>query len=129
MKAETRDWIQYAEEDFDVANALMRRRNKTAANSIGFHCQQCIEKYLKACLEEAGSSVPKTHNLTSLLALHLPQQPLWAAFNPSLLLLNSYAVKFRYPGHSLTRSDAKTALKACRAARAEIRLSLGLPKK
>lgn len=129
MKADTREWVQYAEEDFDVATALMRRRNKTAANSIGFHCQQCIEKYLKACLEEAGLPVPKIHNLAALLGLVLPQQPLWAAFNPSLLLLNSYAVKFRYPGHSLTRADAGTALKACRTVRAEIRLSLGLPKK
>ena len=52
MKAATREWVRCAKEDFDVANALLRRRTRTAANSIGFHCQQCVEKYLKARLDE-----------------------------------------------------------------------------
>ena len=63
MKAATREWVRCAEEDFDVANALLRRRTKTAANSIGFHCQQCVEKYLKARLEE-GSLNAISINLT-----------------------------------------------------------------
>ncbi len=129
MKADTREWVRFAEEDFDVANALMRRRTKTAANSIGFHCQQCVEKYLKARLEEAGLAVPKVHSLSALLGLLLPIEPLWASFNPTLLLLNNYAVKFRYPGHVATRADALAALKACRSVRVEVRVSLGLPKK
>jgi hypothetical protein len=29
MKAATREWVRCAEEDFDVANALLRRRTKT----------------------------------------------------------------------------------------------------
>ncbi len=129
MKADTKEWLRFAEEDFDVASALMRRRTRTAANTIGFHCQQCVEKYLKARLEEAGLPVPKVHSLTALLALLLPLEPLWASFNPTLLLLNNYAVKFRYPGHVATRADARAAVKACRSIRAEIRHSLGLPRK
>jgi HEPN domain-containing protein len=130
MKVETREWVRCAEEDFDVASSQFRRRTKKpTANAIGFHCQQCAEKYLKARLEEAGLPVPKVHNLSALLALLLPHHPLWAAFNSALLLLNNYAVKFRYPGHVATRADARAALKACRAIRAEVRLSLGLPKK
>jgi hypothetical protein len=38
-------------------------------------------------------------------------------------------VKFRYPGHIATRSDARAALKSCRSLRIEVRFSLGLPKK
>jgi HEPN domain-containing protein len=67
MKPAAREWVRCAEEDFDVAAALLRRRTKTAANSIGFHCQQCVEKYLKARLEEAGGNAPKTHDLVALL--------------------------------------------------------------
>ena len=78
-----------------MAAALMRRRTKTAANSIGFHCQQCVEKYLKARLEEAGLNAPKTHDLVVLLPLLLPAEPLWASFAPALRRLNDYAVKFR----------------------------------
>ena len=32
MKPATREWLRCAEEDFDVASALMRRRTRTAAN-------------------------------------------------------------------------------------------------
>ncbi len=63
MKPATREWVRCAEEDFDVASALLRRRTRTAANTIGFHCQQCLEKYLKARLEEMGMNVPRTHDL------------------------------------------------------------------
>jgi len=108
MKPATREWVRCAEEDFDVAAALMRRRTKTAANSIGFHCQQCVEKYLKARLEEAGLVAPRTHDLVALLQLLLPIEPLWASFAPALRGLNDYAVRFRYPGHVATRADART---------------------
>jgi HEPN domain-containing protein len=129
MKPATREWVRCAEEDFDVAAALMCRRTKTAANSIGFHCQQCVEKYLKARQEEAGLNAPKTHDLVALVQLLLPVEPLWASFAPALRRLNDYAVKFRYPGHVTTRADARQALKACRSLRADVRLSLGLPRK
>jgi HEPN domain-containing protein len=129
MKAATREWVRCAEEDFDVANALLRRRTKTAANSIGFHCQQCVEKYLKARLEEGSLNAPKTHDLIVLLQLLLPLEPLWASFAPALRRLNDYAVKFRYPGHVATRTDAREALKVCRSIRTDVRLSIGLPRK
>jgi len=129
MKAATREWVRCAEEDFDVAAALLRRRTKTAANSIGFHCQQCVEKYLKARLEEGILNVPKTHDLVVLLQLLLPVEPLWAAFAPALRRLNDYAVKFRYPGHLATKADAKAAPSICRSIRADVRLSVGLPRK
>ena len=129
MKPATHEWVRCAEEDFDVAGALLRRRARTAANSIGFHCQQCLEKYLKARLEEAGLNVPRTHDLVLLLQLLLHVEPLWTSFAPVLRRLNDYAVKFRYPGHLATRVDASRALMDCRALRKEIRLSLGLPLK
>jgi HEPN domain-containing protein len=129
MKPATREWVRCAEEDFDVAAALMRRRTRTAANSIGFHCQQCVEKYLKARLEEAGLSPPKTHDLVALLQLLLPVEPLWASFAPALRRLNDFSVKFRYPGHVVTRRDASRAVKACQSLRTDVRSSLGLPRK
>lgn len=129
MKADTCGWVRGAEECFDVASFLMRRRTRLAANTVGFHCEQCVERYLKARLEEAGLAVPKVHSLTALLGLLVPIEPLWGSFNPALLLLHNYAVKFPYPGHSATRADAQAGLKACRSIRAEIRGSLGLPNK
>ncbi len=129
MRPSSCEWVRCAEEDFDVATALMRRRNRTAANSIGFHAQQCVEKYFKARLDETGLNVPRTHDLMALLQLLLGVEPLWVSFAPSLRRLNDYAVKFRYPGQLATRVEAREALRACRAVRAEVRLSLGLPRK
>ena len=126
MKPATREWIRCAEEDFDVAGALIRRRTNTAANSIGFHCQQCVEKYLKARLEEVGLNVPKTHDLVALLQLLLSIDPLLSSFAAAFRRLNDYAVKLRYPGHTATRADARQAWKACRSIRANLRLRLGL---
>ena len=128
MKAETREWVRCAEEDYDVASSQFRRRTKRpTANAIGFHCQQCVEKYLKARLEEANLPIPKVHDLVLLLQRLLPAEPLWASFAPALRSLNDYAVRFRYPGNIASRADARKALADCRSIRKEVRASLGLP--
>lgn len=127
MKAATREWVRCAEEDFDAALTLFRRRKRTSPNVIGFHCQQCVEKYLKARLEEEGITVPRTHDLVALLQLILQAEPLWAAFAPVLRRLNDYAVKFRYPGHLASRTDARQAIQGCRSIRGDVRQSLRLP--
>jgi HEPN domain-containing protein len=88
-----------------------------------------VEKYLKARLEEGSLNAPKTHDLIVLLQLLLPIEPLWASFAPALRRLNDYAVKFRYPGHVATRTDAREALRVCRSIRTDVRLSIGLPRK
>ena len=35
--------------------------------SVRYHAQQCVEKYLKAVLQEQGAPIPKIHDLASLL--------------------------------------------------------------
>lgn len=122
MKADTREWVRCAEEDYEVACALMRRRTELPANTIGFHCQQCVEKYLKARLEEAGLTIPKIHSLAVLLNLLVAIEPLWVSFNAAALQLTNFAVKFRYRGHVATRNDARKALADCRAIQKEVRL-------
>lgn len=89
-----------AEEDFDVATALLRRRTRTAANSIGFHAQQCVEKYLKARMAEAGMSTPRTHDVVALLQLLLPVEPLWVSFAPPERLRREFSLSgpFRHAG-------------------------------
>ena len=129
MKADTREWVRCAEEDYEAATDLMRRRSKFLPNVVGFHCQQCVEKYLKARAVEAGQPVIKTHDLVTLIKKVLPVEPLWSAFLTTAQHLTSYAVAFRYPGHVATRQDARKALADCRAIRKEVRASLGLPAK
>jgi HEPN domain-containing protein len=129
MKADTRERVKYAEGDYDAACLLMRSRKKSTTNAIGFPCQPWVEKYLKARLEEAGLAIPKMHLLPALLKLLAPVEPLRMAFTPTARHLTSYAVEFRYPGHSVARQDARKAMNDCRAIRKEVRASLGLPAK
>ena len=128
MKVEAREWVECAEASFVALGILGRRRSGLASNTVCFHSNQCIEKYLKARLSEVGKPTPKVRRLTELLPMVLPFHPSEARLTDALVALNDES-KFRYPGHVATRADARAALKACRSIRAEVRLSLGLPKK
>jgi HEPN domain-containing protein len=115
-----------AEEDFLAATALNHRRKKPLSNIVCFHVQQAVEKCLKARLEEAGLSVPRTHDLLHLLNLVTAVEPLWSSYQSAFGLLVSYAVQTRYPGNSVTKNDARHAMTLCREFRKEARHSLGM---
>jgi HEPN domain-containing protein len=104
----------------------MRARKSPNFDSAAFHAQQCAEKYFKARLQEAGIHFPHTHDLISLLNLVLPVEPLWTGLTPSAIVLTQHAVKTRYPGSRVTRTQAKDTVARCREIRRQIRQSLGL---
>ena len=62
MKEETKEWIDRAEEDFRVAKRESRVTEDPSYGAICFHAQQCVEKYLKALLQEQEKEVIKTRN-------------------------------------------------------------------
>jgi len=76
MKPLTREWVEKAEGDFQVAAQIMRQRKQRVHDAACFHAQQAVEKYFKARLCEAGVAFPKTHDLVALLKLLLPLEPL-----------------------------------------------------
>lgn len=124
MKAATREWLEKAEADFTSAGREYRARSRPNFDAACFFAQQCIEKYLKARLAEAGRMVPKTHDLSVLLDSVLPLEPLWEIARPRLETLTSYAVVFRYPGESATRALAKTAIADATWVRSMIRAAM-----
>ncbi len=127
MKPSAREWVKKAENDFNAASQLLRRRKGIVPDAASFFCQQCVEKYLKARLIEAGIAFPRTHDLLQLLNLCLPVEPLWSPYAKTVDAMSDYAVDFRYPGHSATLAEARRSFKACKAVRREVRMSLGLP--
>jgi len=126
MKPLTDEWVRKAEDDYTVSRREYRARKDPSFDAVCFHTQQCVEKYLKACLQEAGRPVEKTHNLVHLLDKLLDLEPLWESMRTSLVVLNNYAVAFRYPGESADRETAKDAVKICSDVRAQVRTSLEL---
>ena len=126
MKPLTREWVDKAEEDFISAQREYRARKRPNYNAACFFVQQCIEKYLKARLQEADIEFSKIHDLVKLLELVVPAEPLWEAYRPTFRYVSAYAVSFRYPGENAEKSEARDALKICRAFRGVVRVSLQL---
>lgn len=126
MKPAAREWIEKAEADFLSAQREYRARIRPNYDATCFFAQQCVEKYLKGRLTDSGIAVPRTHDLAALLDVLLPLEPLWESARPRLESLTSYAVVFRYPGDTATRSLAKSAIADARWVRAMIRSALRL---
>ena len=59
---EFEEWIEHAEDDYENAKIVIRRRKPSVYGSC-FHAQQCAEKYMKALLVFKGRSFPMTHDL------------------------------------------------------------------
>ncbi len=127
IKPSVKAWLEKAEEDLVVALREHRARSRPTHNAVCFHAQQCIEKHLKAILEQDGERVPKTHALPALLDACLPLHPLLEALRSELVRLSFYAVEFRYPGESADREQARAAVLGMKQCRRELRHELGLP--
>ena len=124
MNELTKEWVEKAEGDFHTALRECRARKAPNYDASCFHAQQCIEKYMKARLQEAGMPFGKTHDLIALLELCISIEPLWEAFRGSLISLNRYAVDFRYPGESASKEEAREAVSIMQSLRDAMRKSL-----
>lgn len=90
--------------------------------------KQCIEKYLKAYLQEANIPFSKTHDLQELLDLIVPTVSLWQTWKPDFKIISTYAVDSRYPGDSATAENTQHAMHICDEVRQTVRTQLNLPK-
>ena len=66
MKQSTKEWLNAANDDLKTIEKLLPDLSLT--NVIVFHCQQAIEKVLKALIDELSLGLARTHNLQSLLS-------------------------------------------------------------
>jgi len=126
MRRQTRPWVRKADEDLAGARALALQK-PPLRDLVCFHCQQAVEKYLKALLQELSVPTPRTHDLDSLLAMLLIHDPTLAPFQRRVDALTTFAVDYRYPITRATQRQMRSALKTAERMRAEIRTRLGLP--
>ena len=124
MNPLTLEWIQKAEADYATVKVLQRERTPDFYDHICFNAQQCIEKYLKAWLQEANLPVPRTHNLVELLNLIVQTLPVWRAWHADFSEFSKYAVDARYPGYFATAADAQQAVHICEEVRQTVRAML-----
>jgi HEPN domain-containing protein len=122
---EFEEWIEHAEDDYENAKIVIRRRKPSVYGSC-FHAQQCAEKYMKALLVFKGRSFPMTHDLLIINNLLINEGIFIGLPEDDLDALSRFAVATRYPGAKPTIEDAKEAISLARAVRKFSRTYLGL---
>jgi len=95
VKRITRDWLLSAEMDLRSIERMLDE--EFLAPVACFHAQQCVEKSLKAILEEKGERPPKTHDILRLYGLVSERASLELDLR-MLQVLNDLYVDARYPG-------------------------------
>lgn len=68
-----RQWVEKAEHDLTAARQIQKLGKAAPTDTICFHAQQCVEKYLKAALVNLGIPFAKTHDIEVLMKLIPPK--------------------------------------------------------
>ena len=116
MKKAARAWLDFAHRDLEAAKLLVH--NEYVSNVVLFHSQQCVEKCLKALLEENGIPVPHIHSIVKLNSVLAEETEISIPLiEDEMDLVDAVYIDTRYPsGLGLlpsgfpTKEDAKEML-------------------
>lgn len=113
---EVQQWLVKSLHDLGAARILLRS-DEVYLDIVVFHCQQSVEKALKAYLTYEAVLFKKTHNLVALLLLCVPFNESFSGWQRVMETLTPYAVDHRYPGDALEleRDEAEFALESAAA--------------
>jgi len=89
-------WMIKAEEDWEAVQ-IMAAHSRPPFSLVCFHCQQYIEKLLKALLTKNGIEAPHTHNLRRLIQLVESYAPRLTLLTDLSDALSAHGVLSRYP--------------------------------
>jgi HEPN domain-containing protein len=120
-----REWLAKADNDLKTAVYTLGLGKDCPTDTVCFHAQQCVEKYIKALLVWRATPFQKTYNIHVLRALLPPK------LRPKLDRkvqdrLTRYATVLRYPGSGpdVPLSEARKAVAIARRVRKEVRKHL-----
>lgn len=100
-----KQWLAKANEDLLVIDKLTEHE-VIATSSVCFHCQQAVEKFLKAFLITNGVDFKKTHNIEYLLSECSDIDNDFAEIDPKEL--TDFGVDARYPEDMFTPTEDET---------------------
>lgn len=99
-----KSWIEKGDHDLGTAQLtflyIPRYRD-----TIAFHCQQAVEKYLKGYLFLNNTDFKRTHNLNYLLSLVSQFDSVNDDLYDKVTELEDFSVEIRYPDTSIDLSD------------------------
>lgn len=90
------NWLKKAENDLKIVkHELELSEEEMVKDGACFHCQQAVEKYLKAYLIFHKIDFPRTHNIEFLLEQAAKIDPEFSQINVEEL--TDFGVDIRYP--------------------------------
>ena len=95
--AEVSEWLRKADHDSRMAE-LGLGASPAITDAAAFHCQQAVEKLLKAYLIFRQQPFEKIHDLEVLVEQCARSDATFADLVDGVEPLSPYAVRFRYPG-------------------------------
>ena len=97
IREAVKQWLAKAESDWSTIE-ILTASDHCPAEAVCFHCQQYVEKLLKAFLTLKGIETPKTHDLRRLIQLASPFESNLAELAEESDALTVHGVQSRYPG-------------------------------
>jgi HEPN domain-containing protein len=106
-----KEWIDKADHDLGSAK-LIFLHIPDYFDSIAFHCQQAVEKYIKAMLVYYGIEFQRSHNLIYLLDLLAKKIDIAEDRYDKAIILNGFCVQIRYPEKTiyLSKEELESSL-------------------
>lgn len=89
------DWLEISARDLLAAQILIKEEQ--CYDIAGFHCQQCIEKSLKAYIIDRTGMLVDGHNLTWLCRQALKYNPVFGQWVEKTAQMNRLYIETRYP--------------------------------
>ncbi len=101
-----RQWRAKAQSDWTAVEILLTNE-ECPPDAVCFHCQQFVEKLLKAVLTRHRVEAPRTHDLRRLIQLAKPYVQELSDMADSSDALTVHGVETRYPGdwHHITLEE------------------------
>lgn len=91
-----KSWFKKADNDLKtIENNL--KADDPPTDTVCFHAQQAIEKYIKGAFVFFGMQVTKTHDLVNLLTTVKNKLPELGSFENELDEVSHFGVEVRYP--------------------------------
>jgi HEPN domain-containing protein len=112
------EWATKGDNDLKNAAHTLKLGAECPTDTVCFHAQQCIEKYLKAFLVVLEKPFPKTHDIELLVSM-MPKSIRIGLTIEEQRRLTEYATFLRYPGpyEAILLSEAKQAVKLAQRVR------------
>lgn len=108
---EIKQWIEKADHDLGSAK-IIHLHLPDYFDTIAFHCQQAVEKYLKALLIFYHIDFLRSHDLIYLLELLSAEIEIDDSRFKNAFALNNFSVQIRYPNKivKLTKEEIEIAI-------------------